>query len=170
MKRIRLALILLISLSMLLLTFGCRVDYPYPFDQSFDNIEKVSLHRVEESDLNGWYAETTWVEDIELESAKEMLTEFQTLEIKKGFGDYSRDYGYFLIFISYRDGTAEAIGHMNSASIKDTDDIWTQKPLRFEPEEWIAILSKYVETDLSDLSWRKDYAEWMDDVYTDDSV
>ena len=125
MKAIRLTFVLLIVLS-ILLACGCTVNHPYPFDQSFDNIEKVSLHRVEGSDPNGWYAETTWVEDIELESAKGMLAELQTLKIKTILGDGTRSYGFFLIFITYKDGTSEVVGHARSASIKDEDDHWIQ--------------------------------------------
>ena len=148
MKRIRLALILLISLSILLLTFGCRADYPYPFDQSFDNIEQVSLHRVEESHPHGWYAETTWVEDIELESAKEMLGKLKDLEVRKHFGDSMIDYGNYLLYISYLDETAEVVGWPNSASI-DTEGNWTRKIVYFHHEEWTAVVSQYVETDLT---------------------
>ena len=169
MKAIRLTFVLLIVLS-ILLACGCTVNHPYPFDQSFDNIEKVSLHRVEGSDPNGWYAETTWVEDIELESAKGMLAELQTLKIKTILGDGTRSYGFFLIFITYKDGTSEVVGHARSASIKDEDDHWIQKVFVFESDEWFSIISKYVETDLSDFSWRKDYAEWMDNVYKGDSL
>ena len=148
MKRIRLALILLISLSMLLLTFGCRVDYPYPFDQSFDNIEKVSLHRVEEDHPHGWYAETSWLEDIELESAKEMLGKLEQLKVREHFGDHITTFGYFVLFVLYQDGTTEVIGAPNCATI-DQDGNWTLKNLYFSYEEWTAVVSQYVETDLT---------------------
>ena len=42
MKAIRLTVIFLI-LSSMLLACGCAANHPYPFDQSFDNIEKVMV-------------------------------------------------------------------------------------------------------------------------------
>lgn len=122
---------------------GCNfIDYTYSLDQSMDNIQKVEIRLYDyESDS------TSFVMELDLQTAKDLLTGVTALTCHKPFGDHSFNYGPVVLYITYANGEAEALGRLNSASI-DSNGKWWIKTYYFNGIEWCSTVLKYVDSEL----------------------
>lgn len=121
---------------------GCHRTYDYSFSQSVDHVKKVEICQYDFDTRT-----TTSLVHLDSNQACALLSDIETLECKKHFGDHTEDYGEVVIYITYFDGTAEVIGLWNVALV-DKEGLWHIGIEYFDANELCSIILKYVDEDL----------------------
>ena len=126
----------------------CRQrTYQYPFDQTFNNVVKVEVFRYNYA-ADPADNTTTFVTELDLEEAEELLRDISALPSYKHYGDFPMgSYGEIILYITYTNGEAEAIGTVNCASVH-LDGEWWIKGYYFDVKQWSAVLTEYVDIEL----------------------
>ena len=143
------ALLLLIT-SVLMLATGCVVEqflnrtFDYSFAQNLDNVEKVEIRAYEYDPHDD---KTTPIVTLGEEDGKALLMEIDAMECKRHFGHHSHDFGEIVIYITYKDQTAEVIGLLNVAQV-DKDEEWHIGIEYFDAAQLCTLIMKYVDEDL----------------------
>ena len=137
------ALLLLIT-SVLMLTAGCNRTYDYSFAQNLDNVEKVEIRAYEYDPHDD---QTTPIVTLDEEDGKALLMEIDAMECKRHFGDHTHDFGEIVIYITYKDQTAEVIGLWNVAQV-DKEGEWWLGVEYFDAAQLCTLIMKYVDEDL----------------------
>ena len=143
------ALLLLIT-SVLMLATGCVVEqflnrtFDYSFAQNLDNVEKVEIRAYEYDPHDD---QTTPIVTLDEEDGKALLNEVDAMKCKRHFGDHTHDFGEIVIYITYKDQTAEVIGLWNVAQV-DKDGEWWLGVEYFDAAQLCTLIMKYVDEDL----------------------
>jgi hypothetical protein len=137
------ALLLLIT-SVLMLTAGCNRTYDYSFAQNLDNVEKVEIRAYE---YDPYDDKTTPIVTLGEEDGKALLMEIDAMECMRHFGDHTSTYGEIVVYITYKDQTAEVIGLRNVAQV-DKDEEWHIGIEYFDAAQLCTLIMKYVDEDL----------------------
>ena len=137
------ALLLLIT-SVLMLATGCNRTYDYSFAQSLDNVEKVEIRAYEDDPYDD---KTTPIVTLDEEDGKALLNEVDAMKCKRHFGDHTSTYGEIVVYITYKDQTAEVIGLRNVAQV-DKDEEWHIGIEYFDAAQLCTLIMKYVDEDL----------------------
>ena len=137
------ALLLLIT-SVLMLTAGCNRTYDYSFAQNLDNVEKVEIRAYEYDPHDD---KTTPIVTLGEEDGKALIEEIDAMECKRHFGDHTSTYGEIVVYITYKDQTAEVIGLRNVAQV-DKDEEWHIGIEYFDAAQLCTLIMKYVDGDL----------------------
>lgn len=137
------ALLLLIT-SVLMLATGCNRTYDYSFAQSLDNVEKVEIRAYE---YDPYDDKTTPIVTLDEEDGKALLNEVDAMKCKRHFGDHTSTYGEIVVYITYKDQTAEVIGLRNVAQV-DKDEEWHIGIEYFDAAQLCTLIMKYVDEDL----------------------
>ena len=140
MKTIRVLCCCLLIFGIIVMS-GChKRKVSYTYEQSFDNIKKVELciYDYETESANP-------IMEFDLETAKMLLEEFSTIACSETFGDSIDDCGYVIVYITYANGDAEAIGMVMCAQINSSGK-WIYKTTYFDNDaKWCITLLKYVD-------------------------
>ena len=143
------ALLLLIT-SIMLSMSGCFVEqflnrtFEYSFTQNLDNVEKVEIRAYE---YDPYDAQTTPIVTLDEEDGKALLMEIDAMKCKRHFGDHTSTYGEIVVYITYKDQTAEVIGLRNVAQV-DKDGEWWIGIEYFDAAQLCTLIMKYVDADL----------------------
>ena len=143
------ALLLLIT-SVLMLATGCVVEqflnrtFDFSFAQSLDSVEKVEIRAYE---YDPYDDKTTPIVTLGEEDGKALLMEIDAMECKRHFGDHTSTYGEIVVYITYKDQTAEVIGLRNVAQV-DKDEEWHIGIEYFDAAQLCTLIMKYVDGDL----------------------
>ena len=137
------ALLLLIT-SVLMLATGCNRTYDYSFAQNLDNVEKVEIRAYEYDPHDD---QTTPIVTLDEEDGKALLNEVDAMKCKRHFGDHTSTYGEIVVYITYKDQTAEVIGLRNVAQV-DKDEEWHIGIEYFDAAQLCTLIMKYVDEDL----------------------
>ena len=143
------ALLLLIT-SIMLSMSGCFVEqflnrtFEYSFAQNLDNVEKVEIRAYE---YDPYDAQTTPIVTLDEEDGKALLMEIDAMKCKRHFGDHTSTYGEIVVYITYKDQTAEVIGLRNVAQV-DKDGEWRIGIEYFDAAQLCTLIMKYVDADL----------------------
>ena len=150
MKKLKLCMLILMIVSVLLSMSGCFVEqflnrtFDYSFAQSLDNIEKVEIRAYEYDPHDD---QTTPIVTLDEEDGKALLNEVDAMKCKRHFGDHTHDFGEIVIYITYKDQTAEVIGLWNVAQV-DKDGEWWLGVEYFDAAQLCTLIMKYVDGDL----------------------
>ncbi len=122
---------------------GCRwlFTYSYSIDQSPDQVEKIEICKYDYKT-----EKLTSIKTLDEQEKETILTEIPLLTCRRHFpGNHRTDYGEIVIFITYKDNTAEVLGVWNVAKV-DGDGDWNIGMEYFEEEDFLKMLLKYLET------------------------
>ena len=144
MKCKKMIVLLLLITSVLMLTAGCNRTYDYSFAQNLDNVEKVEIRAYE---YDPYDDKTTPIVTLDEEDGKALLNEVDAMKCKRHFGDHTSTYGEIVVYITYKDQTAEVIGLRNVAQV-DKDEEWHIGIEYFDAAQLCTLIMKYVDEDL----------------------
>ena len=142
MKNRNLFGMLCFALLIILITAGCQRIYEYSFAQSKDNVEKVEICAYDYDTQT-----TTPLVVLNEGDTNELLQEIDAMECKRHFGDHTQDYGEIVVYISYKNQTAEVIGLCNVAQV-DKNGKWHIGIEYFDASQLCSLIMKYVNADL----------------------
>ncbi len=107
------------------------------------NIEKVEIMTYDDTSKV-----TTPLKELNKEEYTALLQSLKEMPCKKQFGDGIRfSVGKSIIYITYVDGSAEAIGYSNNVHISSTGE-WDIDAYYFNADKFYDLLSEYVDRDL----------------------
>ena len=144
MKCKKMIVLLLLITSVLMLATGCNRTYDYSFAQNLDNVEKVEIRAYEYDPHDD---QTTPIVTLDEEDGKALLMEIDAMKCKRHFGDHTSTYGEIVVYITYKDQTAEVIGLRNVAQV-DKDEEWHIGIEYFDAAQLCTLIMKYVDEDL----------------------
>ena len=126
-------------LLLLLVTLcGCRlIRYTYSFAQDFENVDSIQICKYSYDEKS-----VTPLKQLSKEEQKQIFSDISALPNYHHFGDHTEDYGNYVVFITYTDGTAEVIGESNVAIVTKSGE-WRIGIDYFDFEEFQKMIAKY---------------------------
>ena len=142
---------------LMLSTAGCTAyEGPYTFwRQDRSHIEKVEI-----CSYNSFDKTQTVITTLS-DTAEALLDEISSLECLEYFpGDHPREYGPFVVCITYSDGEMELIGFTNIGYIKPDGVRCLTEYFIADSQEFFDVICKYVESDLVQ-DMNEEYSDWF---------